>query len=114
MSPVTGSSTAQAKVTPVNLATESSPLFQPLTLVIPTIRAPKLSRRPEAFYPKPGRQHPGRLKGLKSPRDNSIDVVPPQPFEENWVAPLGKFAIEQDAVELEGYQMYAVEKWYEC
>lgn len=41
-----------------------------------------------------------------------MDVVPPHATEENWVAPLGKFDIEHDSVELEGFQMYAVEKWY--
>jgi hypothetical protein len=41
-----------------------------------------------------------------------MDISPPAPIADSWVAPLGKFDIEQDATELEGYQMYAVEKWY--
>jgi hypothetical protein len=41
-----------------------------------------------------------------------MDIAPHHATGENWVAPLGKFDIEHDSVELEGYQMYAVEKWY--
>jgi len=60
---------------------------------------------------KMGKLHSNKLKGHRSAHSTSIDVLPPGPIAESWVAPLGKFDIEHDAIELEGYQMYAVEKW---
>ncbi|KIM25568.1 hypothetical protein M408DRAFT_331115 [Serendipita vermifera MAFF 305830] len=98
-------------MTSLSLAEAVSPASQPLTLVIPTIRAPKVSRRQDALFSKTGKHQSNRLKGHRSAHSASLDVLPPAPVVESWVSPLGKFDIEQDATELEGYQMYAVEKW---
>lgn len=100
-----------SKVVPLSLTEAMSPTIQPLTLVIPTIRAPKLPRRHEAISPKIGKTQTNRLRTHRPTPSASIDVLPPAPVADSWAAPLGKFDIEQDATELEGYQMYAVEKW---
>jgi hypothetical protein len=99
-----------ARIAPLSLTPEFP--HQPLTLVIPTIHAPKSVRRAEALSPKTGKPYPNRLKAHKHVHSNPMEAIPPHATEENWVTPLGKFDIEQDSVELEGYQMYAVEKWY--
>ncbi|KAG8814770.1 hypothetical protein FRC17_000976, partial [Serendipita sp. 399] len=122
VSPIIGPSysISNARVPPFNLQTEGStsalqqqPPAPPLTLVIPTICTQrKITRRAlEAVSPRTGKPYPNRLKGHKPTQSATIDVVPPASAEENWVSPLGKFDIEQDSTELEGYQMYAVEKW---
>ncbi|KAG8804735.1 hypothetical protein FRC20_003849 [Serendipita sp. 405] len=122
VSPILGPShsIANARVPMMNLHAEGSTSAlqhqqpsPPLTLVIPTIRTQKRNGRRalEAVSPKTGKPYPNRLKGHRPTQSASLDVIPPPPIEENWVAPLGKFDIEQDVSELEGYQMYAVEKW---
>lgn len=98
-------------MTPLSLTAESSPVVQPLTLVIPTVCAPKVTRRHEAISPKTGKPYSNKLKGHRPAHSASLDVLPPAPIVDSWVTPLGKFDIEQDATELEGYRMYAVEKW---
>src|ERR1700761_8408134 len=87
-------------ITPLSLNMDFS--TQPLTLVIPTICVQKLVRRAEVLSPKTGRPYPTRLRAHKPAHSNSFDVVPPPSMEDNWVAPLGKFDIEQDSLELEG------------
>lgn len=97
------------------LQTQALPQSQPLTLVIPTLHIPKSAslRRAEQMLisPRTGKPYSNRLRGHKTSHSMSMDLIPPQPIEDNWVAPLGKFDIEQEAIELAGFQMYAVEKW---
>lgn len=44
-----------------------------------------------------------------------MSVIPPtpgpRPYEVTWVSKLGQFDIIQEEVEVEGYQIYAVQKW---
>ena len=44
-----------------------------------------------------------------------MSVIPPtpgpRPYEVTWVSKLGHFDIVQEDVEVEGYQLYAVQKW---
>ncbi|CAG7848712.1 SubName: Full=Related to SIN3 protein-binding protein STB2 {ECO:0000313/EMBL:CCA69064.1} [Serendipita indica DSM 11827] len=99
------------RIPPLSLTSEGAGAAPSFTLVIPTVRAKSTRRIIEAVSPKTGRPYPNRLRAHKPSHSVSIDILPSQPVEDNWVSPLGKFDIEQDATELEGYQMYAVEKW---
>jgi hypothetical protein len=44
-----------------------------------------------------------------------MSVIPPTPgprrYDVTWVSKLGQFDIIQEEVEVEGYQIYAVQKW---
>ena len=45
-----------------------------------------------------------------------MSIIPPtpgpKPYEKTWVSALGQFDIVHEEVEVEGYQIYAVQKWF--
>ncbi|KAJ7781220.1 hypothetical protein B0H16DRAFT_1671552 [Mycena metata] len=79
------------------------------TLLLPTVRAP----RP----PVPSTHHRTRSKPAR-PNGSSVDITAPLPrpwsptdVANDWIGLPLRFDIVTDRLELEGYQIYAVEKW---
>jgi hypothetical protein len=57
----------------------------------------------------------GKAKSGAGNTQLHMSVIPPTPgprrYEVTWVSKLGQFDIIQEEVEVEGYQIYAVQKW---
>jgi len=57
----------------------------------------------------------GKAKSGAGNAQLHMSVTPPTPgprrYEVTWVSKLGYFDIIQEEVEVEGYQIYAVQKW---
>lgn len=80
------------------------------TLLLPTVR------QPQSRPPAPLTHHRNRSK-LPRP---SVDIATaPRPWSpadtaQDWIGLPLRFDIVTDRLELDGYQIYAVEKWYTC
>ncbi|KAJ7047354.1 hypothetical protein C8F04DRAFT_1171989 [Mycena alexandri] len=80
-------------------------------LLLPTVRVP-VSRPPA-----PSTHHRTRSK-LARPNGSAVDITAPLPrpwsatdVANDWIGLPLRFDIVTDRLELEGYQIYAVEKW---
>ncbi|EGO27567.1 hypothetical protein SERLADRAFT_435344 [Serpula lacrymans var. lacrymans S7.9] len=93
-------------------------------LLIPTVRSPVAPSPPSPSSPSSTTRSP-RLKptsaklirsrsgsaSLQSSPDPAVISQPPPNVAAVWIGKPFRFDIVQDTLELEGYQMYAVEKW---
>lgn len=73
-------------------------------LLVPEVRSTRISqqRQPKAKGGILGRPH----------RSSSVTGESSSHPKRNWVSSLGKLQVVQERLELHGYQIYAVEKWY--
>lgn len=83
-----------------------------LTLLLPTVR------QPQSRQLAPSTHNRARSR-LSRPNGSSLDITAPLPrpwsptdVANDWIGLPLRFEIETDRLELEGYQIYAVEKWY--
>lgn len=75
-------------------------------LLVPTVR------RLRVAHPRPP-QKPKAGKLNRQTRSGSLGAgLGPNRESKDWVCALGKMHIVEDQLELRGFQMYAVEKWY--
>ena len=119
-----GSSTAFPFPPPIdpNASSQSLPPVDPKQcLLIPTVNWSPPSRRDKytgnsgakshRFQKATGRARSGGAGSVQL----HMSVIPPtpgpRPYEATWDSKLGQFDIVQEEVEVEGYQIYAVQKW---
>jgi len=90
-------------------------------LLIPTVHC-SLTLRRYKYTGTPGvkghrlQRAAGRARsGAAGNMQLHMSVIPPtpgpRPYEVTWVSKLGQFDIIQEEAEIEGYQIYAVQKW---
>lgn len=119
-----GSSVAFPFPPPVNPSgsSQSLPHVDPKQcLLIPTVHYSPSSRRDKCTGNSAAKSHRlqravGRARsGGAGSMQLHMSVIPPtpgpRPYEVTWVSKLGQFDIIQEEVEVEGYQIYAVQKW---
>jgi hypothetical protein len=99
-----------------------SPSSNALRLLMPTVRSPSLHHNQQQptspqTAPRSPRLKPTTTKLIRS-RSGSASfsaepaVAPPQcDVGSEWIGLPGKFQVVQEELQIQGYQMYAVEKW---
>lgn len=102
------------------------PQLAPMRLLMPTVRVPCVPHTPSPIppstqAPRSPRMRPttnklvrGRSASINEPLPTLATLAPsPGDLGMEWIGTACKFEIVQEQLQIEGYQMYAVEKWYE-
>lgn len=98
----------------------ASSVAQPWRLLMPTVRPPRnytahiaSLKTPVSAKASPARLGRSRAGSLAASVQNTPDVCPSSPpTPVDWIGGGCRFEVVEDQLELEGYQIYAVEKWY--